>query len=152
MVGPGCWRVIHSVQLCTGAKTFFFVCLFIYFFALVNAAVLSLPFRSDAVSHSRTNESASWRNLRSVPGLHVKVSAESFPSFFLFPPPSISVPTSRLPSRHPSILPPLPPLAVCLVSLPPARHFLCVSPPPPYAMSKACQSKPGRQSCHYSLW
>lgn len=66
------------------------------------------------------------------------------PAFPLVIPPSF-----RLLPRAP---PPLPPLAVCLVFLLLALHFLCVSPPPPNAMSKACQSKPGRQSCHYSLW
>lgn len=66
------------------------------------------------------------------------------PSFCLLP---------RAPLPPPPLPPlPLPPLAVCLAFLLLAFHFLCVSPPPPYAMSKACQSKPGRQSCHYSLW
>lgn len=31
-------------------------------------------------------------------------------------------------------------------------YFLFPSPPPPYAMSKACQSQPSRQSCQYCSW
>lgn len=31
-------------------------------------------------------------------------------------------------------------------------YFPFLSPPPPYAMSKACQSEPSRQTCQYCLW
>lgn len=150
-------RLLKGNSLCQtlyGCKTFLFVFLFIYLLLLM---LLSSPYPF-AVTQSLTPGLMSQHHAIICTQSQVSMSRSPLnlsplspflcplPAFPLVIPPSFRL----LPSAPPP--PPLPPLAVCLVFLLLALHFLCVSPPPPYAMSKACQSKPGRQSCHYSLW
>lgn len=136
-----------------GAKLF---CLFFLFLYLLLLILLSSPYPF-AVTQSLTPGLMSQHHAIICAQSQVSMSRSPLnlsplspilcplPAFPLVIPPSF-----RLLPRAPP--PPPPPLAVCLVFLLLALHFLCVSPPPPYAMSKACQSKPGGQSCHYSLW
>lgn len=114
-------------------------------------AVLLLPC-CDESCYSRTNESASCNNLCSF---KVSMSRSPFTVFLSF---HFSTQFLTCLSHHLFLLllllsPVLPPLEVSLVCpLLLVLYFLSISPPPPYAMSKACQSKPGRQSCQYCLW
>lgn len=155
LVGPGCWRVIHC-QTLYGRKTFLFVSLFIYYLLLLMLLPSPFPF---AVTQSLTAGLMSQHHAIICTQSQVSMPRSSLNlpplSPFLCPLPAFPLvipPSFRLLPCAPPLPLPFPPLAVCLVFLLLALHFLCVSPPPPYAMSKACQSKPGRQSCHYSLW
>lgn len=76
-----------------------------------------------------------------------------FDFFLSFPSPDIPYPLSLHLSAPSPIHPSLPLLYVPLVFISlSVLYFLFFSPPPPCAMSKICQSEPGRQNCQYCSW